>query len=330
MLSCQNSEEDSPSAPESDVINFGMAIDSDYSRTASLVENVSDMQSQPFCVFGDWTNGERTTSIFKNTVVTYDSNPPAGWKYSPIQHWLASGDYEFRAYWPSTNPIAATSNTKTLALEYNMIVQNEDLMVAYKSCPTRSATVNLRFHHALAAVAVKFETKDDETSSYKYKVKNVYFAGLYYSGTLLYDATIETVDLTNSWQYAQRGNVDTEGGNESLRLCEWKDDEGRVVPSSATDYPEEFNFFIPQSLKVDDGVAKPIICITASIESDIETMDMTFNVTLPDTDKSGNERVWHAGKKYVYIVSGHPSNYSVDVKVSDWDVINASVEDIQF
>lgn len=329
MFSCQNSEEDSPSAPVSDVINFGMAIDGDYSRGASLVEKVSDMQSQPFSVFGDWTNGVRSSNIFKDAEIAYDSNPPAGWKYSPVQYWMSTGDYEFRAYWPASNPIAATSNTKTLALEYNMISQNEDLMVAYKSCPTRSATVDLRFHHALAAVAVKFETKDDETATYKYKVKNVYFAGLYYSGTLLYNSTIETVNLTNSWQYAQRGNVDTDGGSETLRLREWNDDEGRIVHSSATDYPEEFNFFIPQSLKVDAGVAKPIICITASIESDSETMDMTFNITLPDTDKDGNERVWQAGKKYVYIVSGHPSDYSVEVKVSNWDVINASVEDIQ-
>lgn len=330
MLSCQNGEDDSPSAPECEVINFGMSIGGEYSRAASLVEKVSDMQSQPFSVFGDWTNGVRTTNIFKNIKVTYDSNPPAGWKYSPVQYWMPSGEYEFRAYWPSSNPIAATSNTKTLALEYNMIAQNEDLMVSYTSCPTRSASVDLRFHHALAAVAVKFETKDEETATYKYKVKNIYFAGLYYSGTLLYNATLENVDLTNSWQYAQRGTVDTDGGSKSLRLREWNDDEGRVVPSSATDYPEEFNFFIPQSLKVDTGVAKPIICITASIESDDETMDMTFDITLPDTDKDGNERVWQAGKKYVYIVSGHPSDYSVEVKVSNWDVINASVEDIQF
>lgn len=329
MLSCRNSGEDSPSAPESDVINFGMAIGGDYSRAASLVENVNDMQSQPFSVFGDWTDGVQSANIFKDVEVAYDSNTPAGWKYSPIQYWMPIGDYEFRAYWPASNPIAATSNTKTLALEYNMIAQNEDLMVAYKNCPTRSASVNLLFHHALAAVAVKFETKDDDTT-YNYKVKNVYFAGLYYSGTLLYDATFENVDLTNSWQYAQRGVVDADDGSNSLHLREWNDDEGRLVPPSAADYPEEFNFFIPQSIKVDDGVAKPIICITASVESDGEDIDMTFNVTLPDTDKDGNVRVWQAGKKYVYIVSGHPSDYSVEVKVTDWDVVNASVEDIQF
>lgn len=329
MLSCQNSGEDSPSSPESDVINFGMAIGDGYSRAASLVEKVTDMQSQPFGIFGDWTDAAQTANVFKDVEVAYDRNPPVGWKYSPVQYWMPTGDYEFRAYWPASNPIAATSNTHTLALEYNMMAQNEDLMVAYKSCPTRSASVDLRFRHALAAVAVKFETKDDETATYKYKVKNVYFAGLYYSGTLLYDATTEKADLTNSWQYAQRGTVDADGGSETLRLREWNDEEGRVVPPSAADYPEEFNFFIPQSLKVGDGVAKPIICITASIESEGETMDMTFKVTIPDTDKDGKERVWQAGKKYVYIVSGHPSDYRVEVKVSDWDVVNASVEDIQ-
>ena len=326
LLSCENSEPAPSSIPTSEVIAFrATANETDNNRAATLVGNKEDMREKPFCIFGDLTDDNHTETVFNKVNITYDKNESC-WTYSPIEYWAPSGQYEFRAFWPASNPIANTSTTSTLALEYNMMTQNDDLMVAYKSCPTKSPSVSLNFRHALSAVAVKFQTNDNTR---EYYIKNIYFTGLYYSGTLLYDSADEKPDLSNAWRLAERSDVDI-NGNASIRIREWSKDEGEKIPQSAADYPEEFNLFIPQSLQVSSGHSKPSISITVDIKIDGETTEMTFSLTLPDTDASGTPFAWQAGKKYVYIIKDPLADYSITVNTTEWDEINASVGDIEF
>lgn len=326
MLSCGESD-DAPASGASSVITFGATAVG--SRASTLVGNESAMRSNPFGLFGEWSDDNQPIeTVFDDVKVAYDDNAPSGWKYSPTKYWAATGSYKFRAYWPATIPAELTSNARSLALKYNMTTHDDDLMVAYKECSTKSPSVNLNFRHALAAVAVKFETN---VTDCEYRVKNVHFTGLYYTGTLAfneeYDETKgETPNLTTAWIYADRSGV----GND-VRLREWKDDVGREIPQSAADYPEEFNLFIPQSLKVGAEVASvPAITLTFEIIDSGSRYEGTATVPLPATDKNGNEMVWQAGKKYVYVISNNISDFNITVNTSEWDDVNASVGDIEF
>lgn len=309
-----------------DCIAFGVSADAG-GRAATLVGTAEgeDFREKPFAVFGDWKDtqdGPALEEVFDNVSVTYDGKAPApsGWNYTPVQRWKTNGWYDFRAYWPASNPIENTSNAQTLALNYNMQVQNEDLMVAYKGCPTRSGEVNLTFRHALAAVAVKFKT---ETTAYSFKVKNLFFTSLYYTGTFPYKSKDD--GNIGNWQYAERSRVDTEDITKSMRLREWNDEEGREVKAAVDDYPEEFDLFLPQSLEVGERIAPPSMTFTIDIISGDEIIDTaTITVALP-TDPE-----WEAGKKYVYEVQIKPDEFDITVRTTEWDEVNVTVGDIYF
>lgn len=198
---------------------------------------------------------------------------------------------------------------------------NEDLMVAYRGCPTKSGEVNLAFRHTLAAVAVKFVT---ESTTHIYVVKNFFFSNLYYTGTLPYNNKTETPDLTTVWQFAERSQ-------ESVRLREWTSDEGRIVPNQAEDWPEEYDLFLPQSMVVAEGTPKPNLTFEVEIKQGDTIIDTAvFTVSLPDKDTNGNIWKWEAGKKYIYQVTVKPEAFEITVNTTEWDEVNVSVGDIYF
>ncbi len=322
MTACSDKEE--VSVPDS--IAFGVNTVTE-GRAATLIggDDEDAFRAQPFVVFGDWKNaadGAVLEEVFDKVSVVYDGKTPApsGWNYTPIQRWKTDGWYDFRAYWPASNPIENTSNAQTLALEYNMQIQNEDLMVAYKGCPTRSGEVNLEFRHALAAVSVKFISENQNDT---YHLKNYYFKNLYYTGTLAYSHTDNT-DLTGAWRYAARGT-------DNVRLREWTHEAGVQVKASADDFPEEFNLFLPQSLQVGEEAMKPSITFTFDVKNGNTTIETpTITVALPDKDKAGNEMVWQAGKKYTYVITIKPEAFDITVRTTQWDEVNVSAGDIEF
>ena len=323
-------------APESQsddgVICFG-TLSGEDSRAASLIDSSDDelFRSESFSVYGDWisTDGTRR-EVFHDVKVSYttDAKAPTGWIYDPIQYWQVSGSYEFRAYWPSSATVVGTATARTLALEYNMLQRNDDMMVAYAQCPTKNNgnPVGLNFHHTLSAVAVKFQAPNAEC---EYRVKNLFFTSLNYIGALPYELTTSEPDVTDEWVYADgsRSYVNSVDIMASERLREWSSGEGVLVPTSADDYPEEFNMFLPQALTVDAGVAPPSITFTIDVKwATVDTITMT--VALPTTNSSGEEMVWRAGKKYVYVVTVQPDKFDIEVRTTEWDEVNASVGDI--
>ena len=322
LAACTETEEVSVS----DSIAFGVTTNTN-GRAATLIgaADEASFRTQPFVVFGDWKNaadGAVLEEVFDKVSVVYDGKAPApsGWNYTPIQRWKTDGWYDFRAYWPASNPIENTSNAQTLALEYNMQIQNEDLMVAYKGCPTKSGEVNLEFRHALAAVSVKFISENQNDT---YHLKNYYFKNLYYTGTLAYSHTDNT-DLTGAWRYAARGT-------DNLHLREWTHEAGVQVKASADDFPEEFNLFLPQSLQVAEGAIKPSITFTFDVKKGNTTIETpTITVALPDKYKAGNEMIWQAGKKYTYVITIKPEAFDITVRTTQWDEVNVSVGDIEF
>nr|MBE6191860.1 fimbrillin family protein [Rikenellaceae bacterium] len=325
--------EPQPDAPQA--ITFGTEPKV-KGRAATLIGQTdqSDFRAHALAVYGDWiynAAGDRR-EVFRDVRVRYNgaAPSPSGWNYDPVQYWQPGGNYEFRAYWPAEAPVMGTASARTLALEYSMLTRNEDLMVAYTRCPAGNnrRPVPLQFHHTLAAVAVKFCSVDAEC---EYRLKNYFFTSLNYIGALPYDSTDEQPDVTHDWVYAEgsRSYVDPVNIFNSERLREWSSAEGRVIPASTDDYPEEFDLFLPQSLVVGEGVAKPSITFTVDVKwTTTDTVTMTLE--LPTKDSAGNDMVWRAGRKYIYLITVQPDRFDVEVRTTEWDEVAGSVGDIVF
>ena len=302
-------------------------------RAATLIggSDTDAFRAQPFSVYGDWIrdNGDRS-EVFHDVEVSYttDAKAPTGWIYDPIQHWQMDGRYEFRAYWPASSVVLGTATARTLALEYNMLQRNDDMMVAYVGCPTKNngKPVELNFHHTLSAVTVKFQAPGAEC---EYRLKHLFFTSLNYIGALPYDMTDTTPDVTEKWVYGARSYVNPDDIMASERLREWSSSEGRVIPESADNYPEEFDLFLPQPLSVAQGIAAPSITFTLDVKW-ATTDTITMTVALPTKNSAGEDMVWRAGRKYIYVVTVQPDKFDVQVRTTDWDEVNASVGDLVF
>jgi hypothetical protein len=302
-------------------------------RAATLISGSDEasFKAEPLAVYGDWitSNGTRH-EVFHDVRVrhTDDGKAPTGWIYDDVRYWQMDGRYEFRAYWPASATVLGTATARTLALEYNMLLHNNDMMVAYVECPTKNngQPVGLGFHHTLAAVAVKFQAPDAEC---EYRLKNLFFTSLNYIGALPYDLTDQSPDVTEKWVYADgaRSYVNPDDIMASERLREWSSAEGRLIPASADDYPEEFDLYLPQALAVEEGIAPPSITFTVDVKWD-EVDTITMTVALPTTNSAGEPMVWRAGKKYIYEITVQPDKFDIEVRTTDWNEVNGSVGDI--
>ncbi len=334
---CTTSESSPTPDPEAgNAISFGIA-QQESGRASTLIGSTdqADFRAQPFAVYGDWIDPKNSarTEVFHDVEVSYQpqqGNSPSGWNYSPVQYWESTGEYNFRAYWPASAHVLGTASAQTLALEYSMLTQNEDLMVAYNHVPTKNngEPVALQFHHTLAAVAVKFHTLN---SGMTCRVKEFFFTSLNYIGALPYYSTDTTPDVTESWIYAEgsRSYVDPDNIFLSERLRPWSDPEGRTLTTSPDDYPEEFDLFLPQSLVVGAGTPPPSITFTVDIEWD-STDTVSTTIALPTTNSKGEEMVWRAGKKYIYVITVEADRFDIEVKTCEWDKVDAVIGDIRF
>lgn len=333
LIACSKQGEVIPESEDPTAISFGASDSS--SRAATLIggADVEAFRAEPFSVYGDWIDQDGTRrEVFRDVKVSYtaNKNAPTGWIYDPIRYWQMLGSYEFRAYWPASSVVLGTATAQTLALEYNMLQRNDDMMVAYVHCPTKNGgkPVGLNFHHTMAAVAVKLQAPD---TNCEYRLKNMFFTSLNYIGALPYNSTSTSPDVTNEWVFAEgaRSYVDNNDIMASERLREWKSAEGRLIPTLADDYPTEFDLFLPQSLKVGAGIAPPSITLTVEVKW-TTVDDVTMTIALPTTDSNGNEMVWQAGKKYVYVITVQPDEFDIEVRTTEWDDVDAVVGDIVF
>ena len=336
LVSCSQPKEQGPALPDepqSTEITFGELSTSD--GRAALVESAGGalFRSQPFSVYGEWidtSKGGARTEVFHDQHVTYTQYgaSPSGWNYAPTQSWRSGGEYDFRAYWPATVKTMGTTTARNLALEYSILSNDEDLMVAYTHCPSgnNGQPVALRFRHTLAAVAVKFRTQQAGMTC---RVKNFFFTSLNYLGALGYYDTDPTIDLSTRWIFADgaRATVNSENILLSQRLREWSSNAGVALTTSADDFPEEFALFPPQALKVEGDTPKPSITFTVDIVWD-DTDTITTTVALPTLDSKGEEMVWRAGKKYVYVITVEADRFEITVETSDWDDVKAVTGDI--
>lgn len=331
---CDKAEHPLPEPEAPAVICFGSAHRTTHSeaRASTLIEatNQAAFRAKPFAVYGDWIFDVETDSryeIFRNQQVIYGSEgkSPSGWNYTPPQHWQPMGEYDFRAYWPATATVMGTATARTLALEYSMLSSEEDLMVAYAHCKAGNdgLPVELRFHHTLAAVCVKFRCS---TTSLNYRIKNLYFTSLYYIGALPYDATSANPDLSSAWVLpGSRSYVDTQNFHLSERVREWSGE--RIVTQAADEFEAHYDLMLPQSLVVAGATPQPAITFTLEVDWNTGSPDVV-TTTVPLPTEVVNR--WEAGKRYTYLVTAQPDKVDIEVRTTEWDPVDVTADDIIF
>ncbi len=341
---CTTSESAKEPAPATEhAISFGVE---EYSLgRATLIENATqaEFRAQPFRVFAHLIPfpGAEPEDVFNDVYVAFDSYLN-GWDYAPPKFWEPTGQYEFRGFWPSKSLVEGTATTASLVLGYSMASDNDDLMVAYYTCPTKNPDPNgniqavpLTFHHALSAVSVKFRT--GLNAQQRYTVKNVYFTSLYLIGSLSFTQEYAITekpawkrpDGSSYWSPKSRA-ADDEISTQKVR--EWSGNE-EVPITTDVDNPQyvtlPWQLMIPQSLlleEIEGDRPVPGIAFTIEVEWGDEIEQKTMWLPLP-TDTVDE---WEPGKRYTYAIALHPNSFGLTVQTVPWDEVQGVAPDIEF
>lgn len=120
---------------------------------------------------------ETTKDVFSGTSIIYQDkvggNPHSSWNYKGADlYWSLGGNYKFRAYYPTDADAKGADDTDGIQLgdgcnatvfqmNYNTMMTQEDLLVAYNTIDTRSWNLShpvpLNFKHALSALQFRFQ-----------------------------------------------------------------------------------------------------------------------------------------------------------------------------
>lgn len=235
--------------------------------------------------------------------------------------WLRSDYYRFRAFYPYSliSKVNSSSNAEILALDYSLMENDSDMMVAYATrFPAKDGVdpVVLEFKHALSAL--KFVVKK-ENSSETEKIKEFYLTGLYRTGGLVYtssDAAKLNGEQTLNWIPSV--------SDEDTPVHHW-------VAASETEYKEidsdgvavydkdGFVFAIPMDGKdKDELIVKTLPKIRANFRTD-KGGTVLHAAMLPDIR-------WEPGKKYIYTITVKQATVSVVVTIKPWTLVEAGAE----
>ncbi len=295
---------------------FSIGEGQDTRALAKFSDNI-ESNGQRFGVYATKSGAQ----VFKNQpqAVTYYSSAPVGWFYyghadtpDEYEKWNRGSSYKFRAWYPYEYSPHTTSSSDLLTFDgFSLFVDNLDLMVAYEErVPSSQGTdpVEMKFHHALAAVQFKVQYKDGvkPADAVDY-VTSAWLSGVCATGTFAF-GKVSSSDAADKMQWI----VSTPG---SRKLHEWtpasETDKPFYVPGSATDpavdvYAESsdpgYVFVIPQAL----GSGAAFNFTTKASGSAV------FTAQLP-----GNE--WECGKKYTYTISVSASGIEVEVSIKPWE-----------
>lgn len=243
--------------------------------------------------------------------------------------WLRSDYYRFRAFYPYSliDNVNSSSNAEILALDYSLMTDDADLMVAYATrYPAQDGVgaVGLNFQHALSAL--RFEVKKDENSTEDESLKEFYLTGLYQTGGLIYTAS----------------DASALAGVQSLTwfpsVSEYDTPVHHWVAASESDYKEMTTSGV--SVYGNDGsVGNDGFVFAIPVNGKYNGKDIVK--TRPKvyanfrTDKGGNvlhtallpEGVcWEPGKKYIYTITVKKATVTVNVTIKPWTLVEAGAE----
>ena len=227
-------KESHPSTPDAEPYAISMSP-SEVSSTRALINNVADLRTVGFKVYG-YKEDEHAfrQQIFTDQVVTYD----AGWEYSPTRYWDRVANYCFAAYAPATlNGIEVantTTDSQTLTFtlpQWKKIDGYEtDLIVATSKGAATSyldngGVVDMAFNHVYAQLTVVV-------------LRNAFLVKEYRLKTLAYKDMPADVQTTYAIDYTAGTSVmNTKmlGEYESVFMRPADEGQGDLIESTATD-----------------------------------------------------------------------------------------------
>ena len=308
LAACGNDER-----MELDSMPIGFAASTAESSRATLVDQEwFDRDGSEFLVFADYRFNESAShpsgyrdsiALFRGQKVTSNG---VKWNYTPLQFWQSEGAYDFRAVWPSTARVQLTSTGQAMMVNYSVITDTCDMMVAYKHVPMPKSGgnyVGLNFNHTLAAVSIIIDKEENDLQ--EYTIKNTYFRNIYVAGNFIHTNSPETPEAIYScWQKSYFEN--------ERNIHEHA--HGLKVPQAFG-----FDFMIPQDVNPEGAAAgaKAMLCYTLVVNG----IEFATETEIPNIR-------WLPGNKYTYRVTIKGSDARIEVITTRWDEVNLTIDDI--
>lgn len=291
---------------------IGFTAISTESRATLVDQKEFDRAGSEFLVFADYRYNASAAhpsgygdsiALFRSQSVVSDGNK---WNYTPLQFWQQEGAYDFRAVWPSTARVDKTSTGQAMIVNYSIVTDTCDMMVAYKHIPMPKMGnnyVGLNFYHTLTAINIIIDKESNDQQSYI--IKNTYFKNLYVAGNFVHTQSPETSEaLYRCWRtsyFENSKNIHEQTHN-------------KEVPRTLG-----YNFMIPQEVNPagtpDEKKAK--LCYTLNI-----------NGTESATETELPYIKWLPGNKYTYRVIIKGSDAKIEVITTKWDEVDILIDDI--
>lgn len=374
------SKEDSGIKDTSDrVIFWSVASVDDMRETKSLIGNYDALvdackpkedggKGGSISVWADYTidnDGQTETvkDLFEGTSIIYQDkvggNPHSSWNYKGDDlYWSLGGEYKFRAYYPTDADeessydtdgiqIGDGCNATVFQMNYNTMMTQEDLLVAYNTIDTRrwnlSRPVPLNFRHALSALQFRFQLINVPGQEY---LDSDNLTSVWMENTV--EGSEKPFTSIGGMVYGDADNAEKLGWTENKwrepgdRLYEWKNTgvlmENRQVGNTvqttqAVAYSKDgttegqlftdndgFLLVIPQQ---SEGNVK--LCFTTSYGG-----DTVYGITIPKvtgTDQNGPSETGEyfiPGYRYIYTISITKTDIRLLLTIAPWNKLDSS------
>lgn len=270
-----------------------------------------------------------TTPVFETDGakrVYYRSSGNAGDSYWDYDYaagtdkvkWVRSDRYRFRAIYPySLLPyVNMSSSAEILSVDYSLIRDDADLMVAYATRYPSEDTegvgpVELKFSHALSAL--RFILKSDVADE---NVTDFYLTGLHQTGGLVYTSK-DADDLRGEQSLYWIPSV----SDYDTKVHHWTGTKSISGNSGTVVYDKSgFVFAIPLNGRDDKGelIVKECPEVRVNFYTD-KGGSVLHTAALPTVR-------WEPGKKYTYTITVKSASLEVLVSIKPWSPIEAGSE----
>lgn len=317
-------------------------------------------------VWADYTiENETTKNVFEGTSIIYQDkvggNPHSSWNYKGNDiYWSLGGQYKFRAYYPTDADDNGANDTDGIQLgdgcnatvfqmNYNTMMTQKDLLVAYNTIDTRSWNLShpvpLNFRHALSALQFRFQLINTPGQEY---LDSDYLTSVWIENIV--DESEKPFTSIGGLVYGNEG----EGNEEKLgwtenkwrnpgdKLYEWVNDgvlmenrqEGGTVETTQAVAYTATGTTEGQMFTDNDGF---LLVIPQRSEGNVKLFfttshggDTEYSITIPKitgTDQNGPSETGEyfiPGYRYIYTISITKTDIRLLLTIKPWNKLDSS------
>lgn len=306
---------------------------------------------------------ETTKDVFSGTSIIYQDkvggNPHSSWNYKGADlYWSLGGNYKFRAYYPTDADAEGNNDTDGIQLgdgcnatvfqmNYNTMMTQEDLLVAYNTIDTRSWNLShpvpLNFKHALSALQFRFQLINTPGLEY---LDSDYLTSVWMENTVTSEE--EPFTSIGGMVYGDDGNAEKLGWTENKwrdpgdKLYEWVNDgvlmenrlEGSTVNTTQAVAYTAAGTTSGQMFTGNDGF---LLVIPQRSEGNVKLFfttshggDTKYSITIPKitgTDRNGPSETGEyfiPGYRYIYTISITKTDIRLLLTIRPWNKLDSS------